>query len=69
MVMTMQPGRSMVPAADALPEVLPTEWFDKAEGSELDRARAVCDYIAGMTDRYAIEEHKRLFRLDVGHEV
>jgi len=32
-------------------------------------ARAVCDYIAGMTDRYAIEEHKRLFRLEVGHEV
>lgn len=51
------------------PEVLPTEWFDKAQGGEFDRARAVCDYIAGMTDRYAIEEHKRLFRLEVGHEV
>ncbi|MFO1476281.1 MAG: deoxyguanosinetriphosphate triphosphohydrolase [Verrucomicrobiota bacterium] len=23
--------------------------------------RAVCDYIAGMTDRYAIQEHERLF--------
>jgi len=23
--------------------------------------RAVCDYIAGMTDRYAIQEHRRLF--------
>ena len=22
--------------------------------------RAVCDYIAGMTDRYAIQEHRRL---------
>jgi dGTPase len=51
------------------PEVLPTEWFDKAQGGEFERARAVCDYIAGMTDRYAIEEHKRLFRLEVGHEV
>ena len=51
------------------PEVLPTEWFDKAQGGGFDRARAVCDYIAGMTDRYAIEEHKRLFRLEVGHEV
>jgi dGTPase len=29
------------------------------------RARVVCDYIAGMTDRYAIEEHRRLFQLDV----
>lgn len=26
------------------------------------RARAVADYIAGMTDRFAIEEHRRLFR-------
>ena len=25
------------------------------------RARAVADYIAGMTDRYAIVEHRRLF--------
>jgi len=24
------------------------------------RARVVADYIAGMTDRYAIREHKRL---------
>jgi dGTPase len=25
------------------------------------RARAVADYIAGMTDRYAIAEHSKLF--------
>jgi dGTPase len=25
------------------------------------RARSVADYIAGMTDRYAILEHRRLF--------
>ena len=25
------------------------------------KARAVADYIAGMTDRYAILEHRRLF--------
>ncbi len=29
--------------------------------AEADRARAVADYIAGMTDRYAIREHKRIF--------
>ena len=29
------------------------------------RARAVCDYIAGMTDRYAVQEHRKLFSLDV----
>jgi dGTPase len=27
-------------------------------------ARRVCDYIAGMTDDYAIDEHKRLFTLE-----
>src|SRR5688572_30787806 len=26
-----------------------------------DQARAVCDYIAGMTDRYALDEHSKLF--------
>ena len=26
--------------------------------------RAICDYLAGMTDRYAIQEHQRLFQAD-----
>ena len=26
-----------------------------------DRARIVADYIAGMTDRFALDEHRRLF--------
>ena len=48
------------------PEVLPAEWFERTNGlDETGRARLVCDYIAGMTDRYAIEEHKRLFQLDL----
>ena len=50
----------------AEPEVLPTEWAFAAEGTEARRARAVCDYIAGMTDRFAIEEHSKLFNLDIG---
>jgi dGTPase len=29
-----------------------------------DGVRAVADYIAGMTDRYAIREHRRLFAVD-----
>ena len=50
----------------AEPEVLPPEWSDKALGGDpARRARAVCDYIAGMTDRYAIEEHRKLFSLDL----
>ena len=31
---------------------------------EADRIRAVSDYIAGMTDRYAIREHKKLFSVE-----
>ena len=34
--------------------------FEKATG-KAGRARAVADYIAGMTDRYAIDEYERLF--------
>lgn len=41
------------------PEQLPPENIKtvRAEGVE----RAVCDYLAGMTDRYAIEQFKKLF--------
>ena len=50
----------------AEPEVLPTEWFDRVHQCDTPgRARLVCDYIAGMTDRFAIEEHKRLFNLEI----
>jgi len=52
----------------AEPEVLPTEWFERAKGlDDGERARLVCDYIAGMTDRFAVEEHRRLFTLDLGN--
>ena len=45
---------------------MPTEWFERVQGrDEAGRVRVVCDYIAGMTDRFAIEEHKKLFNLDV----
>jgi dGTPase len=29
-----------------------------------DLHRAVCDYIAGMTDRFAIREHRRIFDIE-----
>ncbi len=32
--------------------------------AQLDKARAVADYIAGMTDRFAIREHRRLFTVE-----
>jgi dGTPase len=46
--------------------LMPTEHRDRALAAEkaggvAGKARAVADYIAGMTDRYAILEHRRLF--------
>ncbi|MBO0734528.1 MAG: deoxyguanosinetriphosphate triphosphohydrolase, partial [Methylocapsa sp.] len=46
------------------PGLMPPEWAEaakKARAREAARARIVCDYIAGMTDRYACAEHRRLF--------
>lgn len=49
----------------AEPETLPDKWRDRAMGtSKTETARVVCDYIAGMTDAYAVEEHRRLFNLE-----
>ncbi|MCH2326351.1 MAG: deoxyguanosinetriphosphate triphosphohydrolase [Rhodospirillales bacterium] len=42
------------------PEYLPSDWRRKLEGAGLEpTAQVVADYIAGMTDRFAIEEHRR----------
>jgi dGTPase len=44
------------------PADMPAEWSaDLAAGDEERRARRVADYIAGMTDLYALDEHRRLF--------
>jgi dGTPase len=48
----------------AEPNCLPSPWRERAEEAERQaRARIVADYIAGMTDRYALDEHRRLFDL------
>lgn len=45
------------------PVLLPPD-YQAAEGDTLKQARKIADYIAGMTDRYAIREHRRIFSLD-----
>ena len=48
--------------------LLPPNWYYKIEenkekisdGNQL-KTRIICDYIACMTDRYALEEHEKLF--------
>jgi dGTPase len=58
--------RELFQAFFASPGLMPNEHSSAAAASERaagtsGRARAVADYIAGMTDRYAILEHRRLF--------
>jgi len=46
------------------PSDLPAEWLPPAgwnTESETERARRIGNFIAGMTDRFAITEHQRLF--------
>jgi dGTPase len=42
---------------------LPGRWAGRvnAAPSAAERARVICDFIAGMTDPYALEQHARLF--------
>lgn len=47
----------------AEPARLPEEWSRRATGTgDPETARLVADYIAGMTDKFALEEHARLCR-------
>ena len=44
------------------PQCLPTEWRALTQGpGTAETARVVADYIACMTDRFALDEHYRLF--------
>ena len=65
--MTSKAGRVVTELFDlflAEPECLPSEWRARAEGAGTSRsARLVADFIAGMTDRFAMEEHSRLFEI------
>ena len=45
------------------PTLLPPEFQSRAGE---DKPRAIADYVAGMTDRYAMLEHRRLFAVDAG---
>jgi dGTPase len=48
-------------------QMLPDEWRLRAgEAATPAAAEVVCDYIAGMTDRYALEEHRRMTDPHVG---
>jgi dGTPase len=45
---------------------LPEAWRARVRqaGGQDASARVICDYIAGMTDAFAMEEHRRLFNIN-----
>jgi dGTPase len=43
------------------PRQLPLEVQERVHAGPDSLQRVLCDYLAGMTDRYAIQEHTRLF--------
>jgi dGTPase len=54
--------RDLFARYSAHPSDLPPEWSEGLEGlAEAARARRIADFIAGMTDRFALAEHARLF--------
>ncbi|MCW5572468.1 MAG: deoxyguanosinetriphosphate triphosphohydrolase [Steroidobacteraceae bacterium] len=67
--MTVKAQRLLTGLFDAFfddPRLLPDEYVENVQAAEAERgkagrARAVADYVAGMTDRFALLEHRRLF--------
>ena len=55
--------RELYEAFVAEPVLLPPDYQEKS-GEEGKQVRMIADYIAGMTDRYAIREHRRIFSLE-----
>ena len=61
--MTSKARRVLTELFDAFmsdPALLPPD-YRTADGERSRQARRIADYIAGMTDRYAMSEHRRLF--------
>jgi len=43
------------------PASLPEEWRSAVDSDDAARGRRIADFLAGMTDRYALAEFERLF--------
>ncbi|SHO60513.1 dGTPase [Pseudoxanthobacter soli DSM 19599] len=54
--------RDLFAAFRAEPHAMPEAWCEAIDHcSEAEKLRRIADYIAGMTDRYALQTHRRLF--------
>jgi dGTPase len=58
----------LFPHMMAHPDQLPRQWQAEVRAAQDDTTlvRLVCDYIAGMTDRFALQTHRRIFNRDLG---
>ena len=58
----------LFPHMMAHPDQLPRQWQAEVRAAQDDTtlARLVCDYIAGMTDRFALQTHRRICNRDLG---
>ena len=54
--------REMFARYSARPEQLPNEWHQRVDTDGI--GRTVCDFLAGMTDRFALEEHRRVLAVN-----
>ncbi|NDI87454.1 deoxyguanosinetriphosphate triphosphohydrolase [Undibacterium sp. B2R-29] len=64
--MTSKARRVVRELFDALmqePGLLPPDYQNQRKDDTQVQARKIADYIAGMTDRYAMREHRRLFSI------
>jgi dGTPase len=55
--------RELFEAFMADPVLLPPD-YQVHDGDTMRQARKIADYIAGMTDRYAIREHRRIYSIE-----
>ena len=53
-------------AFSADPKLLPADWAALCGGpGDANTIGVVRDYIAGMTDKFALEEHRRIFHTEI----
>jgi len=48
-------------AYDQEPKLMPASWAKRLPAAEPDRGRHIADFIAGMTDRFAIDQYRQIF--------
>lgn len=65
--MAVKAARTLTSLFDAYvgePRQLPPETQQRVAAGSDELPRVVCDYLAGMTDRYAVQEHRRLYNME-----